>query len=86
MAPPGRWIIGPGDREVDMKRLEAQVAPAVPSPFEEDDFTKHPELVKGTSPQVLGKSRPRASSIWSTRGSCGTAWITGANEPGRHVP
>ena len=51
-------IIGiPGDREVDAKRLEAQVAPAEVEPF--TDFDKHPALVKGyIGPQVLG-SRER---------------------------
>ena len=37
----------PGDREVDMKRLEAQVAPAEITPFEEADFAANPALVKG---------------------------------------
>ena len=47
-------IIGiPGDRDVDLKRLEAQVAPAEVEPFA--DFDKHPALVKGyIGPQVLG--------------------------------
>src|SRR3712207_2871616 len=39
-------IVGiPGDREIDAKRLEAQVAPAEVVPFTE--FEGHPELVKG---------------------------------------
>ena len=48
-------VIGlPGDREVDAKRLEAQVAPAEVEPFTE--FDKHPALVKGyIGPQVLGQ-------------------------------
>ena len=47
-------VIGvPGDREVDAKRLEAQVAPAEIEPF--TDFAAHPALVKGyIGPQVLG--------------------------------
>src|SRR5206468_4698172 len=47
-------VIGlPGDREVDIKRLEAQVAPAEVEPF--TDFAAHPDLVKGyIGPQVLG--------------------------------
>jgi prolyl-tRNA synthetase len=47
-------VIGiPGDREVDLKRLEAQVAPAEVEPFA--DFDEHPALVKGyIGPQVLG--------------------------------
>ncbi len=81
-------IIGlPGDREVDMKRLEAQVAPAVPSPFEEEDFAAHPVLVKGyIGPQVLGKdSESGIEYLADPRVVDGTSWITGANEQGRHV-
>ena len=37
----------PGDREVDLKRLEAQVEPAEVEPFDEADFAKQPGLVKG---------------------------------------
>src|SRR6187200_7176 len=41
-------IIGiPGDREVDMKRLAAQLEPAEPEPFSDEDFIAHPELVRG---------------------------------------
>jgi prolyl-tRNA synthetase len=79
-------VIGlPGDREVDMKRLEAQVAPAVPAPFEEADFAAYPQLVKGyIGPQVLGEDRGIPYLV-DPRVVSGTAWITGANEPGRHV-
>ena len=47
-------VIGlPGDREVDAKRLEAQLAPAEVEPF--TDFAGNPALVKGyIGPQVLG--------------------------------
>src|SRR5690606_27100345 len=37
----------PGDREVDAKRLEVQVAPAQVEDFTEEDFASHPTLVKG---------------------------------------
>ena len=37
----------PGDREVDLVRLEAALAPAVIEPFEAADFAAHPELVRG---------------------------------------
>ncbi len=79
-------VVGlPGDREVDMKRLEAQVAPAVPAPFEEADFAKYPQLVKGyIGPQALGEERGIAYLV-DPRVVTGTAWITGANEQGRHV-
>src|SRR5918995_4745890 len=46
----------PGDREVDLKRLEAVVLPAEPEPFGEADFAAHRELVKGyVGPGVLGE-------------------------------
>src|SRR5690606_28266325 len=37
----------PGDREVDMKRLEASLAPAEVALLDEEDFAKHPFLVRG---------------------------------------
>jgi prolyl-tRNA synthetase len=41
-------VVGlPGDREVDLKRLGAQVEPAEVEPFTEQDFADHPSLVKG---------------------------------------
>jgi prolyl-tRNA synthetase len=79
-------IIGiPGDREVDAKRLEAQVAPAEVEPFSE--FDKHPELVKGyIGPQALGaESASGIRYLVDPRVVPGSRWITGANEPGRHV-
>jgi prolyl-tRNA synthetase len=79
-------IIGiPGDREVDLKRLEAQVSPAEVQPF--DDFDKHPLLVKGyIGPQILGSdSKTGIRYLVDPRVVSGSRWITGANEPGRHV-
>ena len=79
-------VVGlPGDREVDLKRLEAVLAPAVPRPFEEADFARFPQLVKGyIGPQVLGEERG-VRYLVDPRVVDGTRWITGANEPGRHV-
>jgi len=70
---------------VDAKRLEAQVAPAEVEPFTE--FDKHPELVKGyIGPQILGADSPSGIRyLVDPRVVPGTRWITGANEPGRHV-
>jgi prolyl-tRNA synthetase len=79
-------VVGvPGDREVDMKRLEAAVAPAEVEPFTE--FEKYPLLVKGyLGPAVLGEKGPTGIRyLLDPRVVPGTAWITGANEPGRHV-
>jgi prolyl-tRNA synthetase len=77
----------PGDREVDPKRLEAALAPAELDAFTEADFAKHPGLVKGyIGPAALGAdSRTGIRLLLDPRVVDGTAWITGANEPGRHV-
>src|SRR3981081_1043153 len=46
-----RWeLLGvgiPGDREVDMKRLEASLAPAEVALLDDADFAAHPFLAKG---------------------------------------
>jgi prolyl-tRNA synthetase len=77
----------PGDREVDLKRLEAVLTPSVVGPFEEADFAKHPSLVKGyIGPPLLGEAG--ASGIRflvDPRVVTGTRWITGANVAGQHV-
>lgn len=77
----------PGDREVDVKRLEAAVAPAEVDAFGEADFAKNPALVKGyIGPGVLGeKAASGIRYLLDPRVVPGTAWITGADEPGRHV-
>jgi prolyl-tRNA synthetase len=77
----------PGDRDVDLKRVEAQVSPAEVAPFAEADFAKHPTLAKGyIGPGALGLERPSGIRyLLDPRIVAGTAWITGADEPGRHV-
>ena len=77
----------PGDREVDMKRLEAQLTPAEIAPATEQDFAGNPALVKGyIGPLSLGeKSASGMRYLLDPRVVTGTRWITGANEPGRHV-
>lgn len=78
-------VIGvPGDREVDFKRLEAALAPGEPAIFEADDFARHPGLVRGyIGPQVLRELGIRY--LVDPRVVTGTAWVTGANEPGKHA-
>ena len=77
----------PGDREVDMKRLEAQVSPAEVEAFDETHFAANTALVKGyIGPGVLGATN--ASGIrylLDPRIAMGSAWITGADTPGKHV-
>ena len=77
----------PGDREVDMKRLEAQVAPAEIEPFSEADFAANPHLAKGyIGPGALGEEKPAGIRfLVDPRIVDGTAWITGADAPGQHV-
>jgi prolyl-tRNA synthetase len=77
----------PGDREVDLKRLEAQVSPAEIEPFTEDDFAKQPLLAKGyIGPGALGEAKPAGIRyVVDPRIVDGTRWITGADQPGRHV-
>ena len=88
-------VVGlPGDREVDLKRLEAAVAPAEVEPAGDADFAAHPELVRGyIGPLALGPNVPVPDGgertavryLLDPRVVPGTRWITGANEPGRHV-
>ena len=75
----------PGDREVDVKRLEAALHPVALRPFEESDFVKYPALVKGyIGPGALG-GEGNVRYLVDPRVAMGSAWITGANQPGRHV-
>ncbi len=77
----------PGDREVDAKRLEAQVAPAEVEPFEEKDFAANPGLVKGyIGPGALGtEGSTGIRYLTDPRVVEGTRWVTGANVQGSHV-
>ena len=81
-------VIGvPGDREVDLKRLEAVLLPGEPVAFEDADFAAHQALVKGyIGPGSLGEgSASGIRYLLDPRVVDGTRWITGADEPGRHV-
>lgn len=74
----------PGDREVDMKRLEASFEPATVKLLDEEDFKNNPFLVKGyIGPRGLERNEVRF--LVDPRIVSGTAWISGADEPNRHV-
>jgi prolyl-tRNA synthetase len=77
----------PGDREIDDKRLGAQVDPAAVEAFDDKDFAANPALVKGyIGPGVLGREGPaKVRYLLDPRIVEGTRWVTGADEPGRHV-
>ena len=86
-------IIGvPGDRDVDDKRVEVAFAPAAVEPATEQDFARHPGLVKGyigpwsEQGQVLGEeSATSIRYLVDPRVAPGTSWITGANIDQKHV-
>jgi prolyl-tRNA synthetase len=74
-------VVGvPGDREVDLKRLGAGVYPSTVALF--DDFPSRPDLVRG----YIGPQGERDYRyLVDPRVSQGTAWVTGANELGKHA-
>jgi prolyl-tRNA synthetase len=77
----------PGDREVDEKRLQAQVEPAEVAAFTEEDFKEFPTLTKGyIGPGALGERQSSGIRfLVDPRVVDGTAWVTGADEDGKHV-
>jgi prolyl-tRNA synthetase len=78
-------VVGvPGDREVDLKRVDAAVHPATAAMFEAADFAAQPELVRGyIGPQ--GLPALGLKYLVDPRVVIGTSWLTGANEAGRHA-
>ena len=92
-------VIGvPGNREVDMKRLEASLSPADVRMAEAKDLEAYPDLVPGyIGPQVIGPNSPKRTTdadgnpagspryLIDPRIVPGTRWVTGANQAGMHV-
>ena len=78
-------VLVPGDREVDLKRLQENLGGVHElRVFEEGDFAKHPQLVKGyIGPQDLKKTG--ITMYADPRVAPGTSWITGANKKNRHA-
>nr|WP_245356516.1 proline--tRNA ligase [Paeniglutamicibacter kerguelensis] len=90
----------PGDRNVDLKRVEANIAAHLEIGGEveieaatEDDLKKHPTLIKGYIGPALGldnavlglESASKILFLVDPRVVPGTSWVTGANEAGKHV-
>jgi prolyl-tRNA synthetase len=74
----------PGDREVDMKRLEAGLEPNEVALLEEADFAANSFLVKGyIGPGALAANGVRY--LVDPRVVTGTAWVTGADKADHHV-
>ncbi len=78
-------VLVPGDREVDLKRLQENLDGVHElRVFEEADFAKHPSLVKG----YIGPQDAKKSGITvyaDPRIAPGTSWISGANKKDRHA-
>ncbi|CAL9588784.1 proline--tRNA ligase [Streptomyces sp. enrichment culture] len=73
----------PGDREVDMDKVEAHFAPAAVELVTAEDFVGRSDLVRGyVGPQGLGE---KVTYIADPRVAPGTAWITGANKADTHA-
>ena len=78
-------VLVPGDREVDLKRLQANL-PGVAELrlFEDADFEKRPGLVKG----YVGPQDAKALGLTlyaDPRVVVGSSWVTGANARDKHV-
>jgi prolyl-tRNA synthetase len=78
-------IVGvPGDREVDLKRINGQLEPVVAEQAGPEDLARVPQLVKG----YIG---PQQLAAWGVRYVVdplvvpGSAWVTGANAAGTHA-
>jgi len=78
-------VLVPGDREVDLKRLQENLGGVHElRVFEEADFAKHPSLIKG----YIGPQDAKKSGITvyaDPRIAPGTSWISGANKKDRHA-
>ncbi len=72
----------PGDREVNAVALAHALAPRTVRLFDDDDFAKHPGIVRG----YLGPDAPGfALVIADPLVSAPHGWVTGANETDHHV-
>ena len=87
-------VVGlPGDRQVDEKRLEAQVAPYELDDFTEADFAAYPAMVKGylgTDPlgpnAGLAQDDPRrVRYLLDPSVAEGSAWVTGGDKTDYHA-
>ena len=78
-------IVGvPGDREVDLKRINGQLEPVVAEQAGPEDLARVPQLVKGyIGPQHLAEWKVRY--VVDPLVVDGSAWITGANAEGKHA-
>ncbi|MCZ2404981.1 proline--tRNA ligase [Paenarthrobacter sp. Z7-10] len=94
-------VIGvPGDRAVDLKRIEANIGSFLPiggeigvEPANDEDLRKVPQLVKGYIGPGLSLDEPVLGTegtskllyLVDPRVVSGSSWVTGANAAGKHV-
>ncbi len=88
-------VVGlPGDREVDLARLEGALEPITVAAATDEQIAARPELVKGyIGPAVVGPNAPGADGeertslryLLDPRVVDGTSWVTGADAEGKHV-
>jgi prolyl-tRNA synthetase len=78
-------VIGvPGDREVDLKRVQGQLEPIQVAQAEPADLAMQPRLVKGyIGPQILKEIGVRY--LVDPLVVPGSAWVTGANVENKHA-
>lgn len=78
-------VVGvPGDREVDLKRIAGRLEPVEVAQADADDIAAAPGLVRGyIGPQRLAELGVRY--VVDPLVAHGSAWVTGANEDGRHA-
>jgi prolyl-tRNA synthetase len=86
--PGGTWellVVGvPGDREVDLKRISGQLEPVQVEVADAELIKSVPDLVAGyIGPQRLADRGVRY--LVDPAVVPGSAWVTGANEPGKHA-
>ena len=86
-------VVGlPGDRDMEPKRAEIVFAGFDVEPANDEDFAKHPELLKGFIGPVkngkafLGeKGESKIRYLLDPRVVDGTTWVAGANVKDKHV-
>lgn len=82
----------PGDREVELARVEVAFSPAEVEAATDADFAKNKSLIKGyigpwsASGQVLGeKGSTKLRYFVDPRVVDGSSWVSGANVDGKHA-
>ena len=86
-------VVGlPGDREMEPKRAEVAFPGFEVEPATDEDFEKHPELIRGfigpvkNGAQFLGeKAESKIRYLLDPRVVRGTSWVAGSNHKDKHT-